>query len=695
MKRLLLLFVILLPVTATAQDGLDTLSLRTIFDEPYLPGLRPSTAGFAHDDSQIFFSWNDSSYAQRGMYQVDRGGGEITEYEDEIIHRATYSPDRSKLFYTEQGNLIVADSDGSDQQTVLETDTQLSSPRWAPDNRHIALSKNGDLWIIDIETAEFRQITSEEEDQPGYMVNSWSGDGDYLLVMQYDTSDFKDIYFPEYVDKFVDPGKSQRGQAHIYASKIEVESTEKEELFDGIYSVMNTSTNENGSLLAVDRTDKAMKERTIEVFDLSDDSSEIVFEDETDGWIYSARSTMEFAPEGDEIMFTSEQHGWAHIYTVRPDGSNLTQHTEGEFEVPYAEWLSSDEIIYASTEADPGKRHVYRLDVTNGQNEQLTEEPAFRQSFDLSPGKSMLVYEKTWWNDPFDLFQLDLEGNPAETQLTHSVPEHFEVIDWQKPEYHRITSRDGETKLSMRVLKPIDFDEEQQYPVVVFAHGAGSLQNVYQGWSNNYWREYMFDQYLTKHDYVVVEVDFRHSTGYGRDFREDVTNWMGKYETRDIVDGLDYLDENGGYVDLDRVGIYGGSYGGFMALYALTAKPDRFHAGAALRKVTNWVNYFYANPWYTRPRLGDPEEDKEHYERSSPLTYAEDLERPVLLLHGLIDNNVGFQDAMQYADKLIKSGNTNFEMMVYPDERHSFQDPNAWYDEYYRMFHFFEEHLKE
>ena len=205
----------------------------------------------------------------------------------------------------------------------------------------------------------------------------------------------------------------------------------------------------------------------------------------------------------------------------------------------------------------------------------------------------------------------------------------------------------------------------------------------------------MFDQYLTKHDYVVVEVDFRHSTGYGRDFREDVTNWMGKYETRDIVDGLDYLDENGGYVDLDRVGIYGGSYGGFMALYALTDKPERFHAGAALRKVTNWVNYFYANPWYTRPRLGDPEEDEKHYERSSPLTYAEELEHPVLLLHGLIDDNVGFQDAMQYADKLIKSGNTNFEMMVYPDERHSFQDPNAWYDEYYRMFHFFEEHLKE
>lgn len=694
MKRLLFLIAILLPASVFARDGLDTLSLKTIFGEPYLPGVRPAVSGFAYDDSRIYFSWNDSSYALRGHYQVARGGGAVTEYEDEIFNRATYSPNRTRLFYIDQGDLIVADSDGSREHTILSTHNHISTPVWAPDNRHIALSKDGDVWIVDTNTAQFRQVTSREDEEPGYFVNEWSGDGNYLFVLQYDTSDHRTVYFPEYVDKFVDPGESQRGQAHVYASAIEVESAEKDTLFDGIYSIMNTSVNKGGSLLAVDRTDRDMKERIVEVYDLNEGNSVTVFEDETDGWIYSPRSTMEFAPDRGLIMFTSEQDGWAHIYTVNPDGGGLQQHTRGEFEVPYAEWINSSQIVYASTEEGPGKRHIYRLDVNSGQNTRLTEEPAFRQSFNLSPAKSMLVYQKTWWNKPFELYQLDLRGNPSETRLTESIPERFKAIDWQQPEYIRFTGRDGETELSMRVLKPLDFDENKEYPVVVFAHGAGSLQNVYQGWSNNYWREYMFDQYLTKHGYVTVEVDFRHSTGYGRDFREDVTNWMGKYETKDIVDGLDYLAENGGYVDLDRVGIYGGSYGGFMALYALTDKPDRFHAGAALRKVTNWVNYYYANPWYTRPRLGDPEENPEHYERSSPLTYADELERPALLLHGLIDANVGFQDAMQYANKLIQSGNTNFEMMVYPDERHSFQDPNAWYDEYYRMFHFFEEHVK-
>ena len=204
----------------------------------------------------------------------------------------------------------------------------------------------------------------------------------------------------------------------------------------------------------------------------------------------------------------------------------------------------------------------------------------------------------------------------------------------------------------------------------------------------------MFHQLLTKKGYYVIEVDYRHSTGYGRKFREDVTNWMGKYETEDIQDGLALLAERYPAADTSRVGIYGGSYGGFMALYAVSQAPESFDAAAALRAVTNWENYYYTNPWYTLPRLGTPEADSANYARSSPLTFAEDLDKPVIILHGLIDNNVGFQDAVQYIEKLVQSGNENFDMMMYPTERHSFRDPDAWYDEYRRIYEFFEKHLR-
>src|SRR5699024_10200708 len=140
---------------------------------------------------------------------------------------------------------------------------------------------------------------------------------------------------------------------------------------------------------------------------------------------------------------------------------------------------------------------------------------------------------------------------------------------------------------------------------------------------------------------------------------------------------------------------YGGHYGCFMALYAYSVAPDYFDAAAALRAVTNWENYYHTNPWYTLPRLGKPKDDSVNYARSSPITYIDQLEQPVRILHGLIDNNVGFQDAAQYIDERIQAGRKEFDVMMYPSQRHSFEDPDAWYDDYSRIFGFFEEHLKQ
>jgi len=362
--------------------------------------------------------------------------------------------------------------------------------------------------------------------------------------------------------------------------------------------------------------------------------------------------------------------------------------------VSWAEWLNDDTIVYASTEVGPGERHIYRMNIKRNETEKLTTETGYRQNFELSDDKTHLVYQYSYFNEPFELYSLNLNSDSEEKRLTHTIPDRFNKIKWQKEDYVRFTARDGETKLSMSVLEPTSKTANSDNPVVVFVHGAGSLQNVYKGWSNNYYREYMFHQYLTGQGYYVIEVDYRHSTGYGREFREDVTNWMGKYETRDIIDGIDYLAEHYPQADTSRVGIYGGSYGGFMALYATSVAPSYFDAAAALRAVTNWENYYYTNPWYTQPRLGTPEADSAHYARSSPITFVEQLEDPVLILHGLTDNNVGFQDAAQYIEKLIQTGEKEFDMMMYPTERHSFEDPDAWFDEYSRIFDFFNEHLK-
>ncbi|MCC5906116.1 MAG: S9 family peptidase [Balneolaceae bacterium] len=688
----ILLFLLLHPGVSQSQDVPENLILKEIFHEPVIPGIRPSFSFFSGDQSRIFFSWNDSSYYETGLYSVDLDGRFDLADEDDDTPRPLHSPDGNRIAFTDDESIFIANADGSDEQKIVSTQETEFSLRWSPDSEKLAFVRAGDIWITDVNRPGIIQVTKKDEDAPDFSIYDWAGN-DRLIISQSDHSESLTIYFPEYVDEFVIPGETTRGipQVNVYAAS--PDTTALDTLAAGFHR-SSVITSGSGRYVAIDYMDPALKHRNLIVHDLQEKSQTVVFEDSTDGWLHHTYAA--FAPEEDRILFLSEQSGWNHIYTVNPDGSALTQHTSGEYYVPWARWVDDNTIVYSSNEEEYGERHIYLLDTDSNSSQKLTDETAYRYQFQLSPDRSELVYAKTYFNRPFDLFKIDIRNPGEEIQLTQSVPDRFSEFNWQKEEYVRFTGRDGETGLSMSVLYPASFDETRSYPVVVFAHGAGSLQNVYKGWSNNYWREYMFHQYLLKHGYVVVEVDFRHSTGYGRKFREDVTNWMGKYETQDIVDGLDWLQEDcSGCLDLDRVGIYGGSYGGFMALYALTDKPERFHAGAALRKVTNWRNYYYANPWYTLPRLGDPDEFPEHYDRSSPLTYAKELKRPALLLHGLIDDNVGAQDAFQYAEKLIQNGNTNFEMMIYPSENHGFTSPHSWYDEYWRIFEFFEKHLKE
>ena len=682
--------------------GEDGLTFDRIFDEPYLAGVRPQLSTISVDGSVLYFSWNDSSYDERGTYAVPSSAevkaSDVRHLEKDLPRFATLSPDLKRVLYIESGDLMLADSrrDSEGQfvnpKKIVEAVDRLSSPSWATDNQHIAWQQAGEIWVMNLQAGNVRQLWAPKEGEPGVSLNGWIGNHSLLLIRT-DRSANRTIYFPEYVDEFVTPGSSSRGIPTTTFLTLSVDSAKTRELFTGS-GWTSSDVSPTGRYVALDIVDAPMKQREIQVYDLQNDTMIVVFKDSTEGWIYGR--TMDFAPTTDELMFQSEQTGWNHIYTVFPDGSSLEQHTTGSYDIPYAEWLDNQTMIIATTEEDLGERQIYRLDLQRNQKQKLTGSNGYRYQFRLSPDRSKLVYAFTTFHQPYDLYVLDLKTRrPQEHQVTFTVPEEFTKMQWQLEDLVRFTGRDGETEISMTILKPEGYDpsEEKQYPAVVFVHGAGSLQNVYNGWSNNYYREYMFHQWLTRKGYVVVEVDYRHSTGYGRKFREDVTNWMGRYETEDIIDGLDWIAENGNYIDRSRVGIYGGSYGGFMALYATSVAPEHFHAAAALRAVTNWRNYYYANPWYTLPRLGDPEVDEEPYVLSSPLDRIDELQHPVLILHGLVDDNVGFQDAVQYIEALIMARHKEFDMMMYPSEPHGFAKPESWIDEYRRIETFFDRYL--
>jgi dipeptidyl aminopeptidase/acylaminoacyl peptidase len=224
---------------------------------------------------------------------------------------------------------------------------------------------------------------------------------------------------------------------------------------------------------------------------------------------------------------------------------------------------------------------------------------------------------------------------------------------------------------------------------VIFVHGAGYLQNVHRGWSS-YSREYMFHHLLAERGFTVLDIDFRGSAGHGRDWRTAIYRHMGGKDLTDQVDGARWLARHEG-VDPARVGIYGGSYGGFITLMALFTEPDHFAAGAALRAVTDWAHY---NHWYTSRILNLPQGDTLAYRRSSPIYFAEGLRAPLLITHGMVDVNVHFQDVVRLAQRLIELEKTDWELAVYPVEDHGFQAPSSWTDQYRRILQLFERHLQ-
>lgn len=208
-------------------------------------------------------------------------------------------------------------------------------------------------------------------------------------------------------------------------------------------------------------------------------------------------------------------------------------------------------------------------------------------------------------------------------------------------------------------------------------------------WSN-YQREFMFHTFLNRQGYVVLDLDYRGSKGYGRDWRTAIYRNMGWPEVEDLVDVVEWAGENTN-VDTDRMGTYGGSYGGFLTFMALFNEPGLFKAGAALRPVSDWAHY---NTGYTSNILNLPDDDPIAYRRSSPIYFTEGLEDALLINSPMVDDNVFFQDSVRLVQRLIEHEKEDFETAIFPVEPHGFRQPSSWLDEYRRIFELFEENLK-
>jgi len=453
---------------------------------------------------------------------------------------------------------------------------------------------------------------------------------------------------------------------------------------DGKYAVASASSADN-------------KDRWFVTIDSETGKTRVIDALHDDAWIREAgggfgSATLQFLPDNKRVWFLSERDGWMHLYTLdlSVENAKAKQLTEGKWEISSADLSQDGRLFYVTTtEAHPGERHLYSLPVDGGQRTKITSMVGSNQA-EVSPDDSSLGLIYSYSNKPPEVFMMpNRPGAPAKQVTVTPTPE-WRSFSWIDPKVITFAARDG-VPVYARLFTPemIGAKRDPARPGVVFVHGAGYAQNAHKYWAS-YFREYMFHNLLASRGYVVLDVDYRASSGYGRDWRTAIYRHMGGKDLEDVVDGAKYLTAKE-QVNPKRIGVYGGSYGGFITLMAMFTTPDVFAAGAALRPVTDWAHY---NHGYTSNILNVPQKDVEAYRKSSPIYFAEGLKGALLICHGMVDTNVHFQDSVRLVQRLIELRKDNWTVAPYPVENHSFTEASSWADEYKRILKLFEDTLR-
>lgn len=427
----------------------------------------------------------------------------------------------------------------------------------------------------------------------------------------------------------------------------------------------------------------------------ADVGAQRVLVDRDERWIGGPFGFGRWSADGSAWWFGSESRedstlpGHAQIFRFDIATREVLQRTQAGGEVDSFDLADDGSMVYSFSDASEPWRRKLGMVTASGAAFELAAPAGWNVEPKIADQGSRVIFEHSSMFAPAELFAIDTRADAVARGLTRTAPEEFLSRDWIHPRVFQVEGARGARVHSHVFLPRSTSLERPDRPraTVVFIHGAGYLQNVSDSMTE-YEPNLMFHSRLAAMGYVVVDVDYRGSAGYGQDFRTALQYHLGGLDLDDIHRTLDALIARG-VVDRGRVACYGGSYGGFLTLMALFTAGERWTAGAALRSVTDWRSY---HPGYTQPRLGRPSKNPEAFARSSPIDHVGKLERPLLVLHGMMDSNVFVQDSVRLIEALIDQGK-DFEAMLYPSQNHAFADGAHWLDEYKRIERFLIQHL--
>jgi dipeptidyl-peptidase 4 len=627
-----------------------------------------------------------------------------------------FNGDESKLLLSTQIEQVFRRSalgtyyvyDITSKTLTLLTDYKVQEPTFSPDGSKVAYGYQNNLYYKDLSSGNVTQVTTDgvknriingitdwvyEEEFAFVRAFDWSKDGTHLAFIRFDETEVpefsmdiygKELYQTQTVFKYPKAGEANADVSlHLYDLNAGTTSKVDVSLFNSYYIPRIKFTNDN-NILSVQLTNRHQDVIDLVFVDVKKNISELILQERDDAYV-EVTDNLTFLNDN-SFIWTSEKDGWNHIYHYSKKGTLINQVTKGEWEVTkyYGFDPKTARIYYQSTENGNINRDVYSVS-NSGKNKVRLTHQVGNNSASFSSDYTYFINTFSNTDTPYE-FTLNeaLTGNKVREIKNNSVlKEKLDNYKLSPKEFSTIHINGHD--LNMYTIKPLNFDPNKKYPLLMYQYSGPGSQQVANRWngSNDYWH-----QMLAQQGYIIACVDGRGTGLKGRDFKKMTQKELGKYE---VEDQISVAQEFGKlpYIDASRIGIWGWSYGGFMSSNCLFQGADTFAMAIAVAPVSSWRFY---DTIYTERYMQTPQENASGYDNNSPITHVDKMKGDLMLVHGSGDDNVHVQNTWRLVEALVQA-NKDFDWLVYPDKNHGIYGGNTRLHLYNKMTNFIKESL--
>ena len=629
---------------------------------------------------------------------------EFSENEEKLILGTEVEPIYRR---STKGIYYVYDIEEESLQKISEE--KIQEPELSPDGEKVAYVYQNDLYVKDLSSEQVVQVTKDgeknkiinaitdwvyEEEFGFVQAYQWNATGEKIAFLRFDESEVpefsmdiygQDLYPTKETFKYPKAGENNSVVSlHVYdLSKAEVTDVDLGDYSD--FYIPRIKWTNDPAVLSAQVLNRHQNVLDLILVNTKTNSKEVILR-ETDEAYVEVTDNLTFL-EDNSFIWTSEKDGWNHIYLYGENGALKQQVTEGPWEVTnyYGFDPDSERIFYQSTENGSINRDVYSIKANGRRKERLTEKVG-QNSADFSADYTYFINSHTSATTPYEFTLHEADDG----ELVREIEDNEELLakiseyEFSPKEFSTIEVNGND--LNMWMIKPPGFDPALEYPLFIAQYsgpGSQEVSNSFYG-TNDYWY-----QLLANKGYIVVAVDPRGTGFKGADFKKITQGELGKYEVEDLIDVAKKLGAKD-YIDEENIGIWGWSYGGFMASNAILKGNDVFKMAIAVAPVTSWRFY---DTIYTERYMGTPQENPSGYDENSPINHVEKLKGDYLLVHGTGDDNVHVQNSMRMIEALVQA-NKQFDWAIYPDKNHGIYGGNTRLHLYTLMTNFIEDHLK-